>query len=284
MFLVQDTQQTKYLIKYCCLGENYRIVATDLVRIWTEEISSEGIIRRCQELNPNIEAPPSILLSRVINLMDSLSTGVRTDITVSEEMLCLSLETRVSGFLFRFKFRLSPSDPAAFMQEVTFPLTLMVSELQVKVTQLYDLLKKKDKEIQQYKLEGAQICRTSVVTEPFKEEEFEKQFLTKDHKNVKGTPVEMITEDIIQLWKSVTHSHKINEETTVKEEIQTNIKEEPASDDNDSRESSQFTRSYADAMSETHCELQIKHEKDPDSNHLDDGKKQKKVLKRKLRL
>ncbi|XP_049813306.1 non-homologous end-joining factor 1 [Schistocerca nitens] len=286
MFVVEDTLQTKYLIKYVCLGEQHRIVATDLVRIWTEEMSSEDIIRRCQELNPNIEAPPENLLSKVTNLMDSVGAEVRTNITVSKEMLCLSLETRVSRVLFRFNFRLSPSDPATFMQEVTVPLALMVKELQGRVTQLYEILKRKDVEIQQYKLEGAQICRKSVETEQFKKEEFEKQCLTKDHGNVKGPPAEVITEDIIQLWKSMKLSHatKIKDANPVKQEVQTNIKEEPASDDSDSTESNHLTRSNAADLTETHRELQIKREKDSSINNLNVGMTQKKVLKRKLRL
>lgn len=44
--------------------------------------------------------------------------------------------------------------------EITLPLLLMVQQLQAQKHLLFDLLKKKDIEITEYKLEGAQLSRS----------------------------------------------------------------------------------------------------------------------------
>jgi hypothetical protein len=59
-----------------------------------------------------------------------------------------------------------PIDNAFFIlcqqiyDEITLPLLLMVQQLQAQKHLLFDLLKKKDTEITEYKLEGAHLSRS----------------------------------------------------------------------------------------------------------------------------
>jgi hypothetical protein len=45
-------------------------------------------------------------------------------------------------------------------KEITLPLLLMIQQLQAQKCLLFDLLKKKDTEIAEYKLEGAKLSRS----------------------------------------------------------------------------------------------------------------------------
>ena len=47
-------------------------------------------------------------------------------------------------------------------REITLPLLLMIQQLQAQKYSLFDLLKKKDAEITEYKLEGAKLSRSKL--------------------------------------------------------------------------------------------------------------------------
>jgi len=47
-------------------------------------------------------------------------------------------------------------------REITLPLLLMIQQLQAQKCLLFDLLKKKDAEITEYKLEGAKLSRSKL--------------------------------------------------------------------------------------------------------------------------
>jgi len=47
-------------------------------------------------------------------------------------------------------------------REITLPLLLMIQQLQAQKCLLFDLLKKKDAEITEYKLEGAKLPRSKL--------------------------------------------------------------------------------------------------------------------------
>lgn len=72
----------------------------------------------------------------------------------------IELAKNLDGGIFKFSIDLEKGDPQKFWEEVTMPLCLMAGELRRRQSILLDLVRRKDEEIMEYKLNGAELTRS----------------------------------------------------------------------------------------------------------------------------
>lgn len=169
-----------YILKINNKDHRFTIMLSDFIQIWCEQVQTEEIILRCKEENPMFEADDETFLNHVMSLVKCENpTDINRSISESEEMLLLKLQTTIEGIKFKFSCRLHKRIPECkdFYENITRPLLMIVQELQTRENTLCSLLAKKDLEINEYKMNGAEITRRSVETQKFDKAAFKEEHL-----------------------------------------------------------------------------------------------------------
>lgn len=83
-----------------------------------------------------------------------------TESSVSE----IKLESCIDGIAFKFTINLAKGNAQQFWNEITKPLCQSTMELQHRHEILLDLIRRKDEELTEYKLGGAQLTRSEFST------------------------------------------------------------------------------------------------------------------------
>lgn len=166
-----------YVVKIDDNKHNFNIILSDFIQIWFEKVKIEEIIERCKKENPMFEADDATFNSHVLSLVKSDNPDIVRSVSESEEMLILKLQTTLEGIKFKFTFMLHKGTPEFFYDNITRPLLTLVQELQTREITLCALLAKKDIEINEYKMNGAQITRKTVETQKFSKLAFKEERL-----------------------------------------------------------------------------------------------------------
>lgn len=87
------------------------------------------------------------------------------------------------GGRFKFELNLSKGTTEEFWENITKPLYLSSIELMRRQNILLDLVKKKDREIAEYKAEGAELLRKNIETKVFDENQLEIETIGVEEKN-----------------------------------------------------------------------------------------------------
>ncbi|RZF46698.1 hypothetical protein LSTR_LSTR002561 [Laodelphax striatellus] len=194
-----------YLLRNSNDNGRFQIFITDLLSLWTEDLSEEELLQRCKDMNPLHEASSEILIQRINELVELNSSEVKTTLTENKnEQLELGVSSYLKGVIFKIKFLLSLGSPEMFFKQMTSPLIRMVEELQERQNKLFDLLNKKDIEIDEYKMGGMKITRKNIETTPFCKEEFLKSF-SNEH-------VEMPRKSICPITSFINNCNELYEE------------------------------------------------------------------------
>lgn len=166
-----------YVVKISDNKHSFNIILSDCIRIWFEKVKAEEIIERCKKENPVFEADDATFISHVLSLMKSENPDIVRSVSENEEMLILKLQTTLEGIKFKFSFMLDKGTPEFFYDNITRPVLTVVQELQTRENTLCSLLAKKDIEINEYKMNGAQITRKTVETPTFSKSAFKEERL-----------------------------------------------------------------------------------------------------------
>lgn len=144
-----------------CLLSNFK-------SIWSESITSTSILqKRFTEFNRRLDIEDDKLLGIITNLPESIQN---TKFDAAEDgVRKLSFEYHLSAeIILRHIWFLQKSDEQTFFEQITKPMMNQMLELYDSHTKLIDIVKRKDQEIEQYKLDGAPpITRQQLVTKPF---------------------------------------------------------------------------------------------------------------------
>ncbi|XP_065667118.1 non-homologous end-joining factor 1 isoform X5 [Hydra vulgaris] len=123
--------------------------------------------------NPNIETTPAKLFTYLESCYNSCVFSLQLKVLLQNDMLEISFKCKLqAGIPFYWTFMMERSSHEKISNQLVTPLLLMVSELSRKQGELSELLKKKDKEIQDYKLQGSQVSKQHLETTPFDETSF----------------------------------------------------------------------------------------------------------------
>ncbi|XP_064397953.1 non-homologous end-joining factor 1-like [Halichondria panicea] len=165
-----------FILKGHVEGSSYHVMLSDLCTIWEETLASDDILQRSKELNRNIEAPLLVILKRIGDNVSSNEPGSSFALPSSTpshpHTLTLSLTTTLASLPFQWNFNLEQAAPKSMGAQLVAPLLRMVGELTHRGEELAQILTLKDKEIQDYKEQGARVSRKHFETAPFVEESF----------------------------------------------------------------------------------------------------------------
>lgn len=156
--------------------ESYTFWLSDFKKLWNESINSkDNLLQRLIDNNPTLVTTDdtSNQLVSALNAVGS-TTQVTTDIKPDDEEFQLKLKLSLSeGISSQFHWLLKKCEPQLFFEQITKSLLHQIGELQKDQKQLFDIVKKKENEVIQHRLEsGGSLKRTRLITEAFNEGEF----------------------------------------------------------------------------------------------------------------
>ncbi|XP_044258170.1 uncharacterized protein LOC123007145 isoform X2 [Tribolium madens] len=202
-----------YMIKVV-QDTNLRLVLTDFQNIWVQEISKDDLLLQFQEANPLFDVKVDEIVTEVTEAINSISDLTDIEISEADEGLKLLLNSIKSEYKIKFKFNFHKSSSETFLKEITVPLIQTVKHLEERQNMLMNLLQKKDRELEEYKLEKGVISRDDLITEKFDEEKLN----SIDDKSMMGVFGHNET-----FWNSFVSQHG-NIEATIEENFSPSVK------------------------------------------------------------
>lgn len=175
----------EYLLKFIHKNNFWKILLTDFVYLYLEELSFDKLIDRCQvsvkkstlfnffllkscfifclqfdvfqKLNPALDIEDFDAKNHVTYLLNNIvefASEIRLD--------CIQVSKVIEGAVFKFNIELKKGSPLQLWEEVTMKLCNSIEVLVQKNKALIDIVKAKDEEILEYKAEGARLIRSNL--------------------------------------------------------------------------------------------------------------------------
>ncbi|KAJ9591395.1 hypothetical protein L9F63_002001 [Diploptera punctata] len=201
-------QNDVFLIRNVNSNGKYTIFISNLIKIWAEELTIDNFYQRCKKLNPLMEGEQETLTEWILSLLNSDSIA-NIKLMECDDSQVLEIRSKLSGVPFVFKFYLDPVSSEMFYEEMTLPLIFMIQQLQSQKNKLFDLLKKKDVEINEYKMEGAQLSRKNIETAAFNIKQFEESCSNISIPiDIVKQPLIFFTHEIQTLYADILQKHE----------------------------------------------------------------------------
>lgn len=141
---------------------------SDFKSLWSECITSTSILqKRFTELNRRLDVDDDKLLEIITKLPESIQFAQFNPAEDGVRKLCFEYHLSAE-IILRHNWHLQKSDEQTFFEQITKPMMNQMLTFYDNQTKLIDIVKRKDQEIEQYKLDGAPpITRQQLVTKPF---------------------------------------------------------------------------------------------------------------------
>ncbi|XP_071444192.1 non-homologous end-joining factor 1-like [Hetaerina americana] len=186
-------------------GGIYEFFLSNLKCIWKNKLTEREILDIIHELNPNMEATPLVLVNKAIASLSERNSGDEIDYKEEPCGIVLNSVVSIGGFPFKFDLKLNLVRSENFYLECTLPLVLMVQTLKEREEKLIGVIKLKDKEIEDYRLGGAQLSHKILKTKQFDEKE---HFVcTHDSQKIREviqSPAKYLSSSLKELFESAT--------------------------------------------------------------------------------
>ncbi|PNF28500.1 hypothetical protein B7P43_G15233 [Cryptotermes secundus] len=200
-------EHNDYIIKKISMDGHHKVLLSSFVNMWGEEITSASLYQRCKCFNPLVEGDEETVSQWTLSQIHD-KTNAQISIKECENAQVMEINSKLAGVPFTVKFYLKVMTSQEIYDEITLPLLLMVQQLQAQKHLLFDLLKKKDIEITEYKLEGAQLSRRNIETLAFIESHFEKLCTTiKIPDEFPLQPTQLFTQEMQNLYDNVMEKY-----------------------------------------------------------------------------
>lgn len=188
-----DIGESRFLCKSWFGQTQYHVLLLDSDSdsdcLWEEHMEAAEIQSRAQELNRRLRASIESFFSHLVAVVTPSLTGSERGLTGSgsdhvtvqrlDGHMTLRLKSELAGLPFYWEFHCRPAPVTMACVQLVRPLLVMSGALQRQTELLFELLQRKDAEIQDYRENGAQLTRERLQTEPFEEEAFREAFMTK---------------------------------------------------------------------------------------------------------
>lgn len=170
---VLEIDGQRYGVKSLFEDASYEFLVTDFCRIWEEYLTENDIAARAKALNRNVEAPLVTILKCLQNHLESQVISATYEIRKEEnDWLTLNVDVMLSRLPFKWCFNCKPSPPNRVADHLTLPLLGVARELVRRQDELVRMLKRKDKEIEDYKLVYGPPSRRNLETALFDDKVF----------------------------------------------------------------------------------------------------------------
>ncbi|XP_037038468.1 non-homologous end-joining factor 1-like [Bradysia coprophila] len=155
-------------------NDNFQFNLTNLKELWNEKVEWQAILKRAKDENPimNVTEKESAVERTIFSPAKHYQTCTSTNGTE----LMLKTKHYISAVPFHFQWKLTKSGADVFYEEITRKLLVSLLNVQDQRTELFEVIKRKDAEIAQYKIEGAVLARRQLATQPFLKSEFDGKF------------------------------------------------------------------------------------------------------------
>uniref|UniRef100_UPI00398E8279 non-homologous end-joining factor 1 isoform X2 n=1 Tax=Pristiophorus japonicus TaxID=55135 RepID=UPI00398E8279 len=174
---------SSFLLKASFTDAGYRLMLSDLDSVWWEEMNSDNLKQRAQELNKRLTAPVSAFCRHLREAVGPLLRGGRDEplpgftCERTRHLLSVGLRSEISGVPFYWVFRCTEAPLSMVSRHMICPLLNIMQALHRQTRDLMLLLERKDAEILDYKENGASLSRDRLETDIFNAEEFKERFL-----------------------------------------------------------------------------------------------------------
>ncbi|XP_066149728.1 uncharacterized protein [Euwallacea fornicatus] len=148
---------------------------TDLTFIWEREFSIANLVDIFKEVNPLISATDEQISSNFWEILeilphDSIDITVATDntnMTLTLKKKCANFKNALVDYHIVYKLILVRANPDQFKSIVTIPAMQTIYFLEKQQSALLNLIKKKDRELEEFRMEKGDISRDDLKTDKF---------------------------------------------------------------------------------------------------------------------
>ncbi|XP_041458379.1 non-homologous end-joining factor 1-like [Lytechinus variegatus] len=171
------------LVKSLFTQTSFTVLVYDYTTMWIEQGNREVVLNTAKVCNPSVEAPLSELLQHLSDLLQEVKQSVKYNLEYKEkdrtkERLKIHLTSKLpQGVPFKWTLSLSKATDEMAASHLTNPLLILVSELMRREKELHRLIKKKDDEIEDYKMAGAKVSRKNKLTPVFEGKSFNQDMI-----------------------------------------------------------------------------------------------------------
>eukprot|EP00111_Clytia_hemisphaerica_P020979 TCONS_00061874-protein len=152
------------------LRHSYDIIVYDGKTLRHESVANEeDFLAKNKLFNPNLEAESTSILNELSYCLQQCQkelTGL--SFQVEEDVLKMNIKTKLkSGIPFAWTFTLKEATTHMIIEHLVQPLAILTSELNRRQQELFYMLERKDRELQDYKDQGAVASRRHLETVQF---------------------------------------------------------------------------------------------------------------------
>lgn len=166
-----------YLFKCKYTHSSYELLITDNVNFWFEQLEGEDLEERTVALNPSVKATPTRILDEIQNCLENQSNKTRLSVSPKKSKLVINVDSEMAGMAFVWQFQCETADHEMISDNFNVPLLGMVGELTRRNKELVKVIEAKDKEIDDYKSQGAKTSRKHIETAVFVSTAFENNMI-----------------------------------------------------------------------------------------------------------
>ncbi|KAF7267752.1 uncharacterized protein LOC143195915 [Rhynchophorus ferrugineus] len=155
-----------YLFRCEIEEDSFDLYLTNLENIWKCSSTDMELMESFKENNPLIEATSDVIKSDLLSIINAFDNESISIVNEGNENCKLSLTRKSTNIAddIVYSFFLKPCKEK-FKQEVTIPFIKTIYYLEKQKEHLLKLLKMKDREIREYKVEHGEISRDELKTE-----------------------------------------------------------------------------------------------------------------------
>jgi len=202
---VQSTSSKTIMVKSNFNEEkcSYQVDIYDGSKLWREAISRDEFCMKCKELNPKVEADYSYLFNQIKCSFENLdiSDNNKLDLVIDDVQCKIYFRIKLKGGIpFFWTFDLS-EDPSSLTisKEMILPLLSMIGELMQQRKDLFNIISRKDNEIQDYRDQGVVASRKSLETTRIESSKYlEDRPSAKDYLELVEDPLVVFSEESCQ--------------------------------------------------------------------------------------
>ncbi|CAH2105601.1 unnamed protein product [Euphydryas editha] len=139
----------------------YHILITNFIKVWEVSYSEDELLNCLKESNYGLEINADELIEKGTQMLSNPNDLKTLNITQNESLLNIHM-IRLYSYPLHLRIRLNEGSCELFFREVTLKLLKTIKDLRCSEEELRAVLKKKEKEIGQYKSLGGKIRYTTL--------------------------------------------------------------------------------------------------------------------------
>lgn len=195
----------QFLFKCKYTHDSYELLITNNCHFWCEHLEGDELESRTISLNPNVKATPTRILDEIQNCLENPSKKTADIVKMNLNKLIIHVDSQLAGMAFVWEFKCQQADSEMISENFNIPLLAMVAELSRRNDELVKVIDAKDKEIDDYKSQGAKASRKHIETSTFVRTAFENNMIMSKEfeQEVKRLGLSGFSEDNQDLYRQI---------------------------------------------------------------------------------